>query len=132
MLFRSTGGVVRTFLGHTDWVLSVSISTDYTRIVSGSYDGAICLWDILTGECLCTIDQLDDVRHVSFSPTDPQHIISTSGEKVWEWDLNGQQITPTYDGTCITLSPDFAKFALCNGNIVSVQDPISRAIETQF
>ena len=126
------GGVVRTFFGHTGSVWSVSISTDYTRIVSGSADETICLWDIQTGECLCTMKQQDYVKHVSFSPMNPQHIISVSGLKVCEWDLNGQQIPPTYDGTYIAFSPDCTKFALCNKDIVTVQDSNSRAIEAQF
>ena len=127
-----TGGVVRTFLGHTLRVLSVSISTDYTRIVSGSRDETICLWDIQTGECLCTIEQQDAVWHVGFSLMDPQHIISISGRKVWEWDLNGQQIPPTYDGIHVAFSPDCSKFALCNGYAVTVHDSNTRAIQTQI
>ena len=126
-----TGGVARTFFGHTTPICSVSISADYTRIVSGSYE-AICLWDIQTGDCLCTIEWQDTVYHVSFSPTDPQHIISISGDKVWEWDLNGQQIPPTYNGTHIAFSPDCTKFALCNGDVVTLQDSSSRAIEAQL
>ena len=127
-----TGGVVRTFLGCMYGIWSVSISIDYTRIVSGSGDCTIYLWDIQTGECLCTIKQQDNVRYVGFSPIDPQHIISISGNKVWEWDLTGQQIPPTYDGTCIAFSPDYSKFALCNGNAITVYDSNSRAIQTQI
>ena len=125
-----TGGVVRTFLGHTERVWSVSTSADHTRIVSGSEDRAICLWDTQTGECLYTIKQQDSVRYVGFSPIDPQHIISTSGDKVWEWDLNGQQIPPTYNGTHIAFSPDCTKFALCSKDAVTVQNSNSKEIET--
>ena len=127
-----TGGDVRTFLGHTGFVLSVSISTDYTRIISGSTDNTMYLWDIQTGECLWIIKQQDSVEHVTFSPINPQHIISISGKKVWEWDLSGQQILPTYDGTYIAFSPDCTKFASHNGDVVTVQDSHSRAIENQF
>ena len=127
-----TGGVVSTFLGHTGYVWSVSISTDYTKIVSGSDDEVIHLWDIQTGECLSTIEQQSTVWHVTFSPINHQHIISISGKKVYEWDFNGQQISPTYNGTHIAFSPDCTKFALCNGNIVTVQDSDSGAVETQF
>ena len=38
-----TGGVVKTFFGHTQLVLSVSISADHTAIASGSYDQTIHL-----------------------------------------------------------------------------------------
>ena len=127
-----TGGVVRTFLGHTERVLSVSISADYTRIVSGSGDKTICLWDIQTGDCLYTIRQQDTVRYASFSPIDPQHIVSISGRKVWGWDLKGHQILPIYNGTYIAFSPDCTKFALCNGDIVTVQDSNSGTIEIQL
>ena len=127
-----SGGVVRTFLGHTQAVFSASISTDHTRIVSGSHDRVICLWGIQTGECLWTIKQQDSVRHVSFSPIYPQYIISISGRKVWEWDLNGQQISPTCNGIHITFSPDCKKFALCNQDVITVYDSDSRATETQF
>ena len=127
-----TGGVVRTLHGHTDLVLSVSISADCTRIVSGSKDNTIRLWDTQMGECLCIIKQEDTVSHVRFSPIDPQHIISISSDKVWQWDVNGHQILPTYDGTHITFSPDHTQFALCNGKVVTVQNSDSRAIVAEF
>ena len=127
-----TGGVVRTFHGHTNGVLSVSISTDHTRIASGSADETICLWDIQTGDCHCIIQQQDAVYYVNFSPTDPQHIFSISGDKVWQWDVNGHQISPTYNGSHIALSSDHAQFALCYENFVTVHNSDSRAIVAEF
>ena len=126
-----TGGVIKTFHGHASWVRSVSISADHTRIASGSDDNTIRLWDITTGECLCTMQQ-EAISHVSFSPTDPQHIISISNNKVSEWDINGHQLSPTYNGTHIAFSPDHTQFALCYGNAVTVQNSDSRAIVAEF
>ena len=127
-----TGGVAKTFYGDGDWFLSVSISADCTRIVSGSYEGTIHLWNIQTGECYCTIDRWDSVEHVRFSPTDPDHIISISGGKVWEWDVNGNQVPPTYDGDNMDFSPDCTQLALCNGKVITVQKTDSRAIVAEF
>ena len=127
-----TGGVVKTFYGDGERFLSVSISADCTRIASGSDQDKIHLWDIQTGECHWTIDQQEAVRHVSFSHTDPQHIISISGNEVWQWDANGHQIPPTYSGSYITFSLDHTQFALCNGNIITVQNSDSRAILAEF
>jgi len=90
-----TGRVIKTFYGHTDWVLSVSISADCTTIASGSDDKTICLWDIWTRECHCVIKQHNPVGRVRFSPTNSGHIISESGGKVWKWDVDGHQINPT-------------------------------------
>ena len=127
-----TGGVVETFYGHTGWVLSVSISLDCTRIASGSLDHTICLWDIQTGKCYYTIEQQSWVDHISFFSTDPPSLISISGGKVWQWDLNGHQILPTYNGTHIAFSPDYSQFALYNGELFTVQDSDSREIVAKF
>ena len=127
-----TGGVVKTFHGHTSWVCSVSISADHTRIASGSNNNTIFLWDVATGECLCTIEQQEAVYYVSFSPLDSQYIISISGKKVWQWDINGHQLSPISNGTHITFSPDHTQFALCHENVVTVQNSDSRAIVAEF
>ena len=127
-----TGGMAKTFQGHTGWVLSVSISVDCTTIASGSEDKTICLWNIQTGVCHCVIQQEDSVMSVHFFPLDPQHLISISGGKIWEWDINGHQMTPTYDGSCATFSLDGTQFVLCNGADVQVQSSDSRAVVTEF
>ena len=78
-----TGGVVRTFKGHTVPVNSVSISPDCTTLASGSY-GTISLWKIQTGECHSIIQQEGWVGSIHFFPLDPQHFISISGGGIWE------------------------------------------------
>ena len=40
---------MRTLTGHTDWVRSVAFSRDVTRIVSGSDDYLVKIWDVATG-----------------------------------------------------------------------------------
>ena len=127
-----TGGVVRTFSGHTDWVWSVSISADYSTIASGSKNMIICLWNIQTGECYHTIRQQGTVRHVGFLPINPQHFISICNGKLWEWDTNGHQIKPPFDGSCIAFSSDGTQFVSCHGAIVTIQNSDSGAIITQF
>jgi len=127
-----TGGIVKTFYGHTNYVLSVSISADCTMIASGSFDNTTRLWDIQTQECLCIIEQQGHIDPVIFSPTDPQHIISISGNRVWKWDVNGNQIPPTYTGASIAFSPDSTQFALCNGKVVTVQRSDSEEIMAEF
>ena len=126
-----TGGVVKTFYGHTQSILSVSISADCTRIASGS-NWTICFWNVQRGECLCTIQQKGLLHHLIFSPMDPYHLISASGGKVRQWDVNGNQIPPTYDGTYIAFSLDHAQFSLCNRKAVTVQNSDSRAVIAEF
>jgi len=127
-----TGGVVKTFYGHHDWVSSVSISLDFTRIASGSKDGTICLWDTQTGELKLMIKQQDYAKHVSFSPIDPGQLTSISGGRAQQWDINGCQTGPTYDGSYVAFSPDYTQFALYNGKTITVQTSDSRAIVAKF
>ena len=122
-----TGGVVKTFSGYSNWVYSVYISADCTRIASGSSDMTIYLWDIQTGECHYTIQQQDGVSHVCFSPTNPQHLLSTSAGKIWQWDTNGRQIKPPLDGTYITFSSDGTQFVSCHKGVATVQNSDSGA-----
>ena len=127
-----TGGVVKTFYGHTGYVWSVSISVDCTRIASGSGDSTIYLWNIQTGKCHCTIKQQATVDYVIFSPIGPSHLVSISNGKVWQWDVNGTQIPPTYDGSHASFSPDHTQFAWCNGNDVTIENSGSREIVAKF
>jgi WD40 repeat protein len=127
-----TGGVVKTFHGHTHYVYSVSISSNHTAIASGSGDKTIRLWDIQTGECCHIINQEQDVVYVSFSPTNSQHLISISGGVVHQWDIDGHQIEPTYQGFCAAFSLDGTHLALCKGGVTTVQNSNSGVIVAKF
>ena len=127
-----TGGVAKTFFGHTSWVWCVSISVDCTTIASGSFDKTIRLWNIQTGECYHTVQQQEVVYHVMFSLKDPQHLISISDGKVWQWDINGYQIRPPFDGTIVAFSSDGAQFVSCSGIIITVHDSSTGATVAEF
>ena len=127
-----TGGVVKTFNGHTHSVKSVSISPDHTMIASGSDDKTIRLWNIWTGECHCIIEQQEFVKCVRFSYTDPQHLTSVSGGKVWQWDINGHQFGPVFDGSYVAFSLDGTQFALCKEAAIVVQNSNSGVVVTEL
>ena len=79
----STGNTTRTFVGHTNDVLSVSFSADNRQIVSGSRDRTIKLWNTL-GDCKFTITDKGHSEWVScvrFSPNPQNPVIVSSG-----WD----------------------------------------------
>jgi len=116
-----TGGVVKTFHGHTSIVRSVSISVDNTMIASGSADRTICLWNIGTGECQVIKEHNASITTVSFSPTNPQLLLSASwGGTVQKWDTDGHQIGPPIPGSHVAFSPDGTQFVSCNESVVTI------------
>ena len=127
-----TGGVVKTFSGHTHRVWSIYISADLTTVASGSADYTICLWNIQTGKCHQIIRQQGIVDHVCFSPIDLQHLISVCGDKVWQWDTNGHQIKPPYNGSYMAFSSDGTQFVSCYGAVVTVKNSDSGVTVAEF
>ena len=126
-----TGGIVKTF-SDAYLVVSVSISADCTTLASGSEDFTTCLWNIKTGECYHKIKQEDTVDCVIFSPTDPQHLISISGDQVWQWDSNGHKIKPPFYGQHVCFSSDGVQFVSCYKKAITVYNSSSGAIVAEF
>jgi hypothetical protein len=63
-----TGFVVSQMRGHTDRVWSVCFSPDGTKIVSGSWDKTVLIWDAASGEQLCSLNVDGQVFSVDWSP----------------------------------------------------------------
>ena len=76
--------------GHTGWIMSVAWNSDGTKIVSGSDDRTIKIWDAITGACLITLTGNDghssSVNSVTWN-SDSTKIISGSSDKTIKiWD----------------------------------------------
>ncbi|KAG6327627.1 hypothetical protein ID866_11462, partial [Astraeus odoratus] len=88
--------------GHTDFVRSVAFSPDGTRIISGSHDNTVRVWDAERGVQIGSPleGHTDWATSVAFSP-DGTKIISGSHDKtVRVWDAERAAFSP--DGTKIT------------------------------
>jgi len=128
-----TGGVVKTFHGHTDEILSVSISVGNTIIASGSRDETIHLWNIGTGECNVIKGHNDNVTTVSFSPTNPQLLLSASDDgTVQKWDTDGHQIGSPIPGSHVSFSSDDAQFVSCKESAVTIWNTDSGEAVAEF
>ena len=112
-------------------IFSISISADSATVASGSSDMSICLWNIYTGECYCVIKQEGTITHIKFSPANPKYLLSVCDGRVWQWNVNGHQTGPTYDGHSIAFSPDGTQFVLCNEESVTVQNSSSGVTVTK-
>ena len=128
-----TGGAIRTFSGHTEIVRSVSISVDSATIASGSYDQTIRLWDTQTGECNHIIKQWQgEVYTIKFSPVNPQHFISMSKKKVWQWNTSGHQAGLTLKGVYADFSPDGTQIVSYYQEVATIQSSSSGTVVATF
>ena len=81
-------GQLAVLKGHTQGVLSVSISPDGKKIVSGSYDNSIRVWDTDTGREILPPLQANNsyVFSVAFSPDGKKIASGSSDKSVRVWD----------------------------------------------
>ena len=103
---------VRTLIGsNSDWVTSLGVSWNARRVVSGSFDGTIRIWDLDTG---CNLrawsGHVSRVQDLAISP-DQRRFVSSSWDKtVKVWNFAGTQIAEfTCEGnvnSCLFVSDD--------------------------
>jgi WD40 repeat protein len=103
---------LNTLYGNSSCVISVAFSTDGTKIISGSYDNTIKIWNANTGECIKTLEgHSRSVESVAYS-TDGTKIISGSMDNTIKiWDANTGECLQTLEGHTSTVlsvaySPD--------------------------
>jgi hypothetical protein len=93
---NAAGGQIEklAMLGHTSTVLTVAISADSKKILSGSRDKTIKIWNADTGELLKDIpNMISNVNALNCHPTLSTFISSGSNSKILIWDLNDYSLT---------------------------------------
>ncbi|KAJ7613199.1 quinon protein alcohol dehydrogenase-like superfamily [Roridomyces roridus] len=116
--------------GHTDWISSICFSSDGVRIVSGSADGAVCVWDARTGECLLQTILVrgatkSPIRGVKFTPDDSR-IISASEAEITIWNaVTGELLLdlPSEDINTMDIAADGTRVAVgTHSGMIHVRD----------
>ena len=99
-------------IAHSLGVVSVAFSADGARVLSGSYDKTVKLWDAATGAQLRTFEGHGDrVTSVAFSP-DGTKVLSGSEDKTLKlWDAATGSLLRTFEGDAngvnsVAFSPD--------------------------
>ena len=107
-LWHPDGTLLNTLSGHNDSVTSLSFSPKGNRLVSGSVDNSILLWD-LDGNLLQQFDAESVVTSVSFSPNGEMVAAATDTTvKLWQVDGTLRNIYEGHLDTVysVSFSPD--------------------------
>ena len=98
--------------GHRRGVFAVSVTSDGKRVVSGSWDNTLMIWDALSGECIKALKGHEKkVTSVDLSP-DGRKIFSGSMDKTLRiWDMQSGECLRVLNGhlgwvNTIVSSPD--------------------------
>jgi WD40 repeat protein len=119
-------------LPHTYAIHSLAFSSDGTKVVSGSDDRTLCIWDVISGVKVLEMKGHEGkVRSVKFSPDGHQIVSGSSDRTVRIWNATaGNEVIPphTNDVVSVAFSPGGQKIASGSLDVtIRVWDAISGA-----
>ena len=103
---------LKTLEGHLETVNSVAFSPDGTKIISGSADNTVKIWNANTGECIKTLEGHSEyVEPVAYSPDGTKIIGGLYDGTIKIWDANTGKCIKTLKGHAyhvesVAYSPD--------------------------
>ncbi|OQA13313.1 MAG: translocation protein TolB [bacterium ADurb.Bin363] len=112
---------MKTFIGHSDYVTSVSYSPDGKYVASGSWDKTVKIWEVSSGKCIRSLEGHSDyVTSVSYSPDGKYVASGGADETVKVWEISSGKciknlIGHSYMITNVSYSPD-GKY-VASGNV---------------
>jgi WD40 repeat protein/uncharacterized caspase-like protein len=118
----ATGSQLRTLVGHSQDVFSISFSPDSRSLASGGVDRTIKIWEVATGRVLRTLNgHTDAITSVTFSPNGK--ILASGGfdRTVRLWDVATGRELHTLTGhskwtVSVAFSPDGETLASCSAD----------------
>jgi WD40 repeat protein len=91
--------IIRSFLGHTNVIMSAAFHPDGTRLATASWDGTIKIWDVAEGKELRTlVGHAKSVTSVAFSPDGSRLASAGADRTVRLWDAGSGQEIRIYRG----------------------------------
>ena len=96
----SPGGcVIRTLEGHTHTINAVAVFKEGKRVISGSKDKKLIVWDIESGEVLNTLeDHTNHINAVTVFQDDMRAISASSDCTLKVWDMENGKVLNTLKG----------------------------------
>ncbi|WP_414754712.1 hypothetical protein, partial [Anabaena sp. CCY 9910] len=121
--------LVRTLVGHSDWVKAVAVTPNGKQVISGSKDNTLKVWNLETGEEQFTlIGHTESVNAIAVTPDGKRVISGSSDHTLKIWDLATGNELFTFSGhrtqvVALTVTPD-SKWVISASvpNIIKVWD----------
>src|ERR1017187_9990740 len=105
-----TGRLVRTFAGHTAFIWSVAFSPDGSRIVSGSEDQTIRIWDLASQAPPQVISTTSPITQVDFSPDGHTILALRKNDKfISLWDADTKQQSGILNSATLEVDPTWPR-----------------------
>ncbi len=118
-LWDTSGVLIRSFTGHSNWVYGVKMTPNGNYIVSCSKDKSIKIWDAATGTLVRTLNgHTDEVRFIDVSD-DGSKIVSGSKDgtiRMWDFNTGNQLKSFSKAGSGTVFSVDISP----NGRYIAV------------
>jgi WD40 repeat protein len=76
--------------GHRDSVWTIAVTPNSRRVISGSDDRTVKVWDLKQAKELYTLEHPDHVIAIAVTP-DGRHIISATRSEVYKWNLRSKK-----------------------------------------
>ena len=88
----TTGGYLRTLLGHENEIVSLEFSEDGVLLASGSGDHRAIVWDVASGDVLHALGPHDGCDRVFAFSEDHRHLTTTTSNEIWVWELKSGEL----------------------------------------
>ncbi len=103
----ASGRSIRTLTGSSHGALNVTaFSPDGRRVMGGSGDGVVRIWDVRTGKLRSELRTGDGTAWGVFDPTDATRVFTASADQVVRWDVSAPQ-RPVRVGPILTFPHAF-------------------------
>jgi WD40 repeat protein len=94
-----TRTVVRNFIGHTNVVSSLAVTSDEKILLSASWDGTIRLWDVGSGLMIRKLTNGEGAIHAAILGADGKTIFAAGADRLIRiWDLSSGKLLRTLEG----------------------------------
>lgn len=101
-----SGKTLKELRGHTSYINEIVFAPDGNRLVTGSSDGSVRVWDAKSCDCVCTFRPPTpssgvelSINSLSFVPTHPEHlVVCNRSPNVYVMNLSGDLVQTLASG----------------------------------